>query len=325
MPDMAKWIDDARPDERISCLAARALESRLQAAGKYLQSAAEEAHLDHEHIHDLRVATRRAVAALDLFADLVPRRQGKWFRKKLREARRTAGEARDLDVFDVHLAEWIGDGLEGRIIREQIAESRHDVQPRIKRLYEKLCKKDFRRRGRRIIKRVRWRHDDGCQEPTVKQTAQARCRPLVDRFIQASRADLTDQGAQHLFRVAGKHLRYALEIFSGALGPSFRDNLYPQLVELQDRLGDANDLAAAIERLNDWRDGSKDEVKQKAFETAAEKVARAYEERRLHFHQWWTNERNARFLTLLDQVLQPQGESLGNGFVAPSRQEAPIG
>src|SRR5262249_22855308 len=54
---------------------------------------------DIEHVHRLRVATRRAGAALRIFESCLPDKTFRRVRKQLRAMRRAAGEARDWDVF----------------------------------------------------------------------------------------------------------------------------------------------------------------------------------------------------------------------------------
>jgi CHAD domain-containing protein len=53
---------------------------------------------DIEYVHQLRVATRRASAAVQIFAELLPKRKSRLINRRLRELRQAAGEARDLDV-----------------------------------------------------------------------------------------------------------------------------------------------------------------------------------------------------------------------------------
>src|SRR5262249_9204837 len=63
---------------------------------------------DPEHVHQLRVGTRRARAALDIFALCLPPKAHKNAKKLLRGLRRAAGEARDWDVFRAGLVGWEG-------------------------------------------------------------------------------------------------------------------------------------------------------------------------------------------------------------------------
>ena len=76
--------------------------------------------------------------------------------------------------------------------------------------------------------------------------------PWSRKFFEASEADFGDYALLHAFRIEGKHLRYAMEIFAAAFEPSFRDQLYPLIADLQDRLGKINDHATASERFTSW-------------------------------------------------------------------------
>src|SRR2546421_3740321 len=98
MASSSKWIEGIGPETRIEEAARRSLEPRLAAVGHYLPMAAHLAEHDVEHVHRLRVATRRAVAALKLYRKLLPKKPARWMKKRLRKIRRAAGDARDLDV-----------------------------------------------------------------------------------------------------------------------------------------------------------------------------------------------------------------------------------
>src|SRR6516165_7053863 len=93
-----KFILDVLPDESTVDVAARTLHNRLVTVLHYLVLAAREKDPDGEHIHQLRVWSRRAIAALDLYRSLLPRHRREWMRKRLKRVRRMAGDARDCDV-----------------------------------------------------------------------------------------------------------------------------------------------------------------------------------------------------------------------------------
>lgn len=76
---------------------------------------------DIQRVHQLRVATRRAIAAIDAFRDLLPTKRADWFTKQLRRIRRAAGEARDLDVLTDRLTGETGDAPGGQARRRLVA------------------------------------------------------------------------------------------------------------------------------------------------------------------------------------------------------------
>jgi CHAD domain-containing protein len=65
--------------------------------------------------------------------------------------------------------------------------------------------------------------------------------------------DLQDYAHLHQVRIAGKRLRYAMEVFADCFSLSFREKLYPRVEEMQEILGRANDSHVAEGRLADLR------------------------------------------------------------------------
>jgi CHAD domain-containing protein len=74
-------------------------------------------------------------------------------------------------------------------------------------------------------------------------------RPLLaDRLRklgEAASGDLADYARLHRVRIAGKRLRYAMEVFPGCFAPFFAETLYPLVEEMQEVLGRANDSHVA--------------------------------------------------------------------------------
>src|SRR5688572_5271562 len=93
-----KWIDGLKPKMAVAKAARVVLKVRLTAAEKLVRPAVEKAYEDVEHVHHLRVATRRAAAALRAFADALPAKPLKAAKRALKAIRQTAGNARDWDV-----------------------------------------------------------------------------------------------------------------------------------------------------------------------------------------------------------------------------------
>ena len=304
---MVKWIDDVRSDQPVSELARRALDLRLSSAWHYLPLAAQLAAEEIEHVHQLRVSTRRAAATVRLFKDLLPKRRRRWLARQLRRIRRAAAEARDFDVLEVRLPHWAGD-TESEEIRDELKkvhDCRLDAQGPIVEVYRRLRRKDFSGRVAELVKRTRWR-DERSPEPTVAVAAHERLQPFVDDFLAVANTDSPDAADLHRLRIRGKRLRYAMEVLSGAFDRSFRDLLYPQIEELQERLGDINDRAAAIERFEHWSADRQSNRRRRRLRQLLEKQQATFEQSRQEFLGWWTPERVAgladQFATALASV-----------------------
>jgi len=307
---MAKWIADVSAEQPVSELARRALDLRLSSVWHHLPLAAQLAADDVEHVHLLRVATRRAAATMQLFKDLLPRRRRRWLTKQLRCIRRAAGEARDFDVLEARLPHWAGDNQSDEIQDElkKVHDCRVSAQSSIVEIHGRLRRKGFPERAAALVSRTRWRADEA-PEPTVAVAAQHRLRPFVDEFFTAAQLPANDAAALHRLRILGKRLRYAMEIFAGAFDPSFREQLYPQIEEVQERLGDISDRATAIEHFKAWSADRHSRRRQERLRHLLALQQASFEQCRQDFLTWWTPERIAELAEQFARAFAPPVDS----------------
>lgn len=250
---MDKWIHDVSPDDRTCAVAKRTLKARFGAVLHYLPLAAEKADEDIEYVHELRVWTRRAAAALRLYAGLLPQRKVRWMKKQLKRIRRAANDARDYDVLAQRVSNAGSDPQAKRLLAKVQAQRRTAQQPLVA-LYERLhCDDRFERRLAKLLRRARppGKSRAESKDPRFGKWAQAQLRPVVKKFFKAAPVDGSDMAALHAFRIRSKELRYAMELLAGAFPPRFREQLYPIVETLQDKLGAINDLATAQVRLRE--------------------------------------------------------------------------
>lgn len=245
-----KWIPELTADTPLSEAARHALHVRLDVVQRHLPLAVEEADRDPEHVHQLRVATRRAGAALRIFASCLAGKALKAARKRLRRIRRAAGEARDWDVFRFDLLDRVKEvpaaqqgGLHyllGYAAGQRAAAQVHLVETGT-------------REGRRFDALLAQTLDAIRPPDKNEETLGALARPLLgqllDELEEKAAGDLSDYAHLHQVRIAGKRLRYAMELFAGCFDESFKEELYPQVEAMQEILGRANDSHVAAQRL----------------------------------------------------------------------------
>lgn len=241
------WRVTAGADEPAGAVAARVVASRLRAIHPLLREAARGGR---EPIHALRVATRRAQAALDVFADLLGARRSKRVAKRLRRMRRAAGEARDLDVLVERLRGERHDarGLAGRALGG-LEEERRDARRPLSKLAERCPRRRWRRRTRALVAtigglRARERFD---------RFAARRLAEIHARFAEAT-ASLAERprheaAAVHRLRIAAKKTRYATEILAVHAPARWRRLWLDRLARFQSVAGDSTDRVRAGERL----------------------------------------------------------------------------
>lgn len=298
-----KWTQGALPDDPVSVAARVALRARLRAVGYYLPLAAFKSDRDVEYVHQLRVASRRALAAVQTFAPLLSEKQSRWLSKQLKKIRRAAGEARELDVLGRRIAERLSpsEGEARAALVAKIEACRDDAQRPVRKLPAKMAKKDFASRSTRIAKRVRWRGEG--DEPTFAAAAAVCLRSVAEPFFAAAQADTSQLAALHQFRIAAKHLRYSMEIFAAALAPEFRTVVYPAVEEVQTRLGEVNDHAAALEQCEAWLAEWEDGPAAQALREVVSADRASLDAERERFARWWTTERASDLRRRFDQAL----------------------
>lgn len=247
-----KWISDLAPTTPLVDAARHVLAVRLDVVRGCLGPALHESDRDPEHVHQLRVATRRAGAAVEIFAACLPDRVYTEARRGLRRLRRAAGDARDWDVFLLTLAEqrkqskrghWPGlDFLTGYALgQRQTAQDRLlEASPEYPFGFDRLM-------AETVAAVHKPRYDPGTR--VLVDLAEPLLFGLMRNLENAAAGDLHNYEHLHQVRIAGKRLRYAMEIVACCFGPSFRDDLYPAIEAMQEILGRANDSCVAVQRL----------------------------------------------------------------------------
>jgi CHAD domain-containing protein len=283
----SKWIPGTHGDQPVSAAARNALRLRLGSVCHFLPLAALAAEEDLEYVHQLRVSTRRAAAALDTFRKLLPRRERKWVQRRLREARRAAGQARDLDVLEQRLTAACGDnGSSGlHTLVDLVRRDRLAAQPALFRAHKRLHRRKFSRRTRQLSRQARWRRK--AEEPGLGAFARAALRESVATAFDPVRSGFSDYDSLHRFRIAIKGLRYGMELFAGAFPQDFRREAYRQVAELQQYLGEVNDHHATAAAYGRWRI-SADGPLASALDQEIEREQRALVAARERFDAWWS-------------------------------------
>jgi CHAD domain-containing protein len=311
-----KWIDGLTADTATADAARRVLTVRLEVVREYLPLAVHASDKDPEHVHQLRVGTRRARAALDIFACCLPPKVARAARKQLRDIRRAAGEARDWDVFLLALAERARqqnrrhraglDLLMGFAVAQRTVAQAH---------LEKAAGDDPFAIDRFLadtLAAVLAPDADGPR--TLANLARPVLTDVLHELETAGSQDLDDYEHLHQVRIIGKRLRYAMEVFADCFARPFRDDFYPAVEEMQEILGNANDSHVAAGRLEKLRGELQIRlpVEWKRLQPGIDGLLRYHHERlpreRDHFRGWWERWRQAGGETTLLQLLK-QGEA----------------
>jgi len=300
------WLVVEHASTPASQVARRTLRKRLDAVWTELQAAAGD-RPDADRVHRLRVATRRTLAAVDAFSDLLPAKRRDWFAKRLRRLRRAAGEARDLDVLTDRLGREVAgpqSPVAGLAARDRLVAmlARRQAASRgpIRQMRDALLAGDWHGRTERLLDRVGSRG----QDRPFADFARRRFRPLVARFFAAADHRLRSAAELHRLRIEGKKLRYAMEIFACVFPVREGVRCADALERLQETLGDFTDHAVAADRLRRWGRSAGIGMQHHTLAALHDVEAARADKARKAFAKWWTPARRRRLRRALERTLR---------------------
>ncbi len=256
---------------------------------------------DIEHVHRMRVASRRLRSALRLFRECFKGKKVKRWREAAKEVTSSLGEARDLDVQMEFLAkleeDWGERGLE--IVIERLRTRRAELQPGIASFMDRLTSESPLLDLRAELEDLEeW---DG-EASDLHSHAHAHASIAVEElFAHADSVPVfEDWQGHHALRIAGKRLRYTLEAFRGAYEDRLDEEI-KALRGLQDVVGDLHDCDVWLQRLPDMMKKAPDALQ------ALARLQEHMEGRRRELHQdlvesWYGLQQERFFYRLLERL-----------------------
>jgi CHAD domain-containing protein len=138
--------------------------------------------------------------------------------------------------------------------------------------------------------------------------------PMLSDLLAAletqAAGNLADYACLHQVRIAGKKLRYAMEVFADCFAPKFREEIYPAVEAMQDILGAANDSQVASVRLSALRESLQKSwpAEWKQFRPGIEGLLRYHQSRltreRKRFQGWWKRWETTGMERTLETLIQ---------------------
>ncbi|MCK5796296.1 MAG: CHAD domain-containing protein [Deltaproteobacteria bacterium] len=218
--------------------------------------------LDTEHLHKMRVATRRLRAALMTFSSSFDQRNGDFLRRNFKWLAALLGDIRDLDVHQLDLRRWRqelgeveGAGWErlGEVLKARWISAR-------KRLLDAMATRRYQRlleRAEEAFLHTPRRRPGHPGLTSVGRVAAAALRRRGRQLRKAIRAAerTEDPEAVHALRIVGKKVRYTIEFFRPLLSPRF-GRAVKRLARFQDELGLFQDSVVAGLLARELRDAA---------------------------------------------------------------------
>lgn len=277
----------ARADALAPKLARQVVKQRIQAAVYYWQRVARHDKPPVEDIHQLRVWSRRAMAAIQLFAPLLAAEPAAELLAILNKARKRAGKARDCDVLLETLDADSRKALDHAL--QEMKKRRAESAEKLRRSYRKKVRSgDVQECSKALQKQLPGTGDNGHASPQLEFGGWflQQFAVVAATFLKQLRPAKPLQRQIHPLRIEGKHVRYALEIGLPSLPKQTGKELYSALENLQEQLGAICDDQALAAQYRELAAGLKSKQQARLVQQAAqhEKQERAGFQK---FSRWW--------------------------------------
>jgi CHAD domain-containing protein len=204
---------------------------------------------DIEYVHQMRVASRRLRNGLDLFKECLPGKRSKDWLDDVRNITHALGNARDMDIQIAELTQLYNDELDpkykpgyGRLLL-RLKQRRTKAQKKINKTIYKLQEDDtLSALTAHLSRLVEKAGSDSSFSPALYQKAWDCIRAELNEFLRYESFIREPENIDklHAMRIAGKHLRYTMEVFA----PLYHDDLHPFIIlmkNIQDLLGEIHD------------------------------------------------------------------------------------
>jgi CHAD domain-containing protein len=291
-------MSDAQPDtspsnESVENVVTVSLKELLADLFRSWDDAIHRANDDTEHVHQLRVASRRLMAALQLFEKFLPRRKSERLQRELNALRKSAGTARDCDVF----AQRLRSGNQSTTgLVEHLRRERCDAQQALLQHYEASDRgESLERRATKLLEGMRPRPQELDPSSTpVGRWSRKRLKSAARQFFADSKVDGKHPERLHQFRIRAKQFRYSLELLRPYLPAERYKKAYAGIKNLTQRLGEINDHAAAVDAISNWLESDLDEKTQGLLRRWRRDERRALRRAVDDFTDWWNPRRRRR-------------------------------
>ena len=202
---------------------------------------------DAEAIHDARVATRRLKAALDLLQFVLSDDHRKPLAKALKKLRKRQGPLRDLDVMIEHLGELSSHPVHGPAanwLRDRLIHEREEAREKARKdaaPADVLAKIGAWWAVREEIVEAREAVDS-----LLAESLHLQLDAFAERADRIGSADGGNAGDPHELRIAGKLLRYTLEL-AQAQGHKLPTSVLRGFKKMQEALGNWHDYVVLVQ------------------------------------------------------------------------------
>ena len=266
---------------------------------------ASETTADPETVRRLRVTSRRTLVALSVFSPLLPKAIVSSFKQHLRDLRQTAGATRDYDVLSDRLQQHVPPTSDLHIAHDLfldqilylVAKQQNENRKSIHAMHSELSSWNWPLHVATIGSHV---------QPTrmaYLKFLRNQMKKSRTKFSKVANSTKKNPAQLHRLRIAGKKIRYALELIPEEhMNPSLQ-KCQASLQKIQKKLGNFTDHTAASEILKQF---SKEPLADDMLFVIHKMQREEHELATLscrQFFGWWTGKRRRSMYKRLEKAL----------------------
>lgn len=201
-----------------------------------------------EAVHDVRVATRRLLAALDFVRQLDPQPPMQKIRRILKDQVDDLDDLRDTQVMLVEVSETMAEFPQLKSFEKHLLSSEKKLLRKTRKDIKAVKPSDLKKR----IDKIRL----ALQENTTDEEWTARLRSALDQaYARAGEAfgqiEAAHPASIHRFRVRFKKFRYMMEVVVPAL-KNYPETYLEKMHAYQSRMGDVQDAVVLLSALSEY-------------------------------------------------------------------------
>lgn len=268
-----------------------------------------------EAVHELRIATRRLLALIDLLRNIAPNTRLQKLRQALKKQFDELNDLRDTQVMLVETSESLDE-------LPEVAPFQRYLNKRERRLLRSTVKaiKTFKYSGiRKQMDTVRKKTRKKISPDLLLHAVDERFETVIRRYQHIDQANIS---TIHRMRIAFKKFRYMVEIVHPWI-PGFPENNFEFMHGYQGMMGDIQDLEVFLSTFEDFadRDASYDpKLVLRYYQQRHEEAVTAFIEDMHQIHAFWRPTPESAFPWETGQQLD---DSVSNDKIieSPSGQE----
>ncbi|MHC4958937.1 MAG: CYTH and CHAD domain-containing protein [Planctomycetota bacterium] len=216
--------------------------------------------VDSEFLHDLRVSVRRTRSLLTRLRGVFPKATTDRYLREFKWVQEITGPMRDLDVYLLKMDRYKA------LLPESVAADLAPLEDLLRRRHRTARRKLARDLDSARFQRIKRSWRAFLEKPVPARTslpdaarpvlhvASKRIRKILKRVLDVGSAieDSTPDEELHRLRIDCKKLRYLMEFFRSLYPKAAMTGFIKELKQLQDNLGDFNDLAVQQHALDEF-------------------------------------------------------------------------